>query len=87
MLAIVAKLCAAAVLAAVGLQFWKTATRWSEQGEVPEEWIESVKPSPLRRDEPSFGPMIVWQKAMAVMIFFFAGLCVLSVPLQLLGMV
>ena len=87
MLAIVAKLFGAGVLTTVGLHFWKAAMRWDEQGEVPKEWIERVSPEALKRDERGFATMIVWQKAMAVMIFFFASLCLLSVPLQLLGLV
>jgi hypothetical protein len=79
MLLIVFKLWLGGMMATIGLWFWRLAKKWSEQGEIPKEWVESVKSRPWFRADRGFGAMIAWQRAIAIMFWFFSGLIGLSI--------
>ena len=85
MISLAVKLLAGLALAVVGRAIWTAATGWKEKGEIPEEWVESVRPRPWRRSDPGFLAFIGWQRAMAVLVYMFAGLCLLSAILQVTG--
>jgi len=61
------------------------ANRWSKNGEIPKDWVEAVEPQPVRRSERGYRAMIVWQKAMAVFAWLFAGLFIVSIGFELIG--
>jgi len=82
---IVVKLLLAAFFALLGLWFWRMANRWSADGEIPKEWLDSVEPQPVGRDDRHFSRAVAWQKMMALLAWFFAGLCVLSIGFELTG--
>ena len=82
---IAAKLLLAVVFALIGLWLWRMANRWSDNGEISKEWVESIDPQPVGRDDPHFGKAVAWQKLMALMAWFFAGLFVLSIGFELTG--
>ncbi|TMM49694.1 hypothetical protein [Qipengyuania marisflavi] len=79
------KLFLAAVFALIGLWLWRMANRWSMDGEIPKEWVKSIDPQPVARDDTHFGKVVAWQKLMALMAWFFAGLFVLSIGFELTG--
>lgn len=87
MTALIAKAIAAWVFAIIGLKIWRTGSEWDEKGEIPKDFIEARNPKPLQKGQRGFGAAIVWQKFMGVMVLMFAGLCVLSIILQLMGLV
>ncbi len=82
---IAVKLVLSAVFALIGLWLWRMADRWSENGKIPKEWVESINPQSVGRDDPHFGKAVAWQKLMALMAWFFAGLFVLSIGFELTG--
>jgi|TARA_R110000751_G_scaffold2018_13_gene9757 hypothetical protein len=82
---IAAKLLLAAVFALIGLWLWRMANSWSESDEIPKDWVESIDPHPVGRDDPHFGKAVAWQKLMAIMAWFFAGLFVLSIGFEMTG--
>ncbi|MCL4673742.1 MAG: hypothetical protein KJZ64_12590 [Sphingomonadaceae bacterium] len=82
---IVAKLLLAAFFVMLGLWFWRMANRWLANSEIPQEWVELVDPKPVRRDDRYFGRTAAWQKVMALLAWFFAGLFVLSIGFELTG--
>ncbi len=61
------------------------ANSWSTKGEIPKEWVESIDSQPVGRDDPDFSKAVAWQKFMAVMVWFFAVLFVLSMAFELAG--
>jgi hypothetical protein len=82
---IVVKLFLTAVFALIGLWLWGMGKRWSADDEIPKEWVESVDPQPVGRDDPHFGKVVVWQKIMAFLAWFFGGLCFVSIGFELTG--
>jgi hypothetical protein len=87
MVALIAKVLAAWVFAIIGQRLWRTGSEWNENGEIPKDFIEARNPKPLQKGESGFGTAIVWQKFSGVLFLMFAGLCVLSIILQLMGLV
>ena len=87
MVALIAKAMAALVFALIGRQFWRTGSKWDEDGEIPKDFIEARNPKPLQKGERGFRTAIVWQKFMGGWVLMFAGLFVLSIILQLMGLV
>ena len=87
MVSLIAKAMAALALALIGLKLWRTGSEWDENGEIPKDFIEARNPKPLQKGERGFGTAIVWQKFMGGLILMFAGLCVLSIIMQLMGLV
>ena len=87
MFALIAKAVAAWVFAIIGLKLWRTGSEWGENGEIPKDFIEARNPTPLQKGERGFGTASVWQKFMGGWVLMFAGLCVLSIIMQLMGLV
>ncbi|WP_341711637.1 hypothetical protein [Erythrobacter sp.] len=84
---IIAKAFFAALLAVFGLWLWRLAERWSSAGEIPKDWVDSVEPRPISSRDSNFGMAVVWQKAMAALFWVFASLCVISIGLELTGII
>lgn len=87
MLLIVLKIFLAATLAAIGLWMWRLADRWDEQGEIPSEWVEGSKLHTVKRMDRGFRSSLIWQKIMAILAWLFGALIVISIILQLMGVV
>ena len=79
------KLLLLAFFALLGVWLWRMANRWSAEGEIPKEWVESLDPQPVGRDDRHFSKAVAWQKVMALFAWFFAGLFVLSIGFELTG--
>ena len=75
----------AAFLALIGLWLWRMANSWSTEGEIPKDWVESVDPQPVHRDDPHFDKAVAWQKIMAILVWFFSGLFIVSIGFELTG--
>ncbi|OHD09135.1 MAG: hypothetical protein A3E77_15975 [Sphingopyxis sp. RIFCSPHIGHO2_12_FULL_65_19] len=85
MLMIAVKAASAIALSLLGLWFWRQAATWHDQGEIPEEWVEMRRPRPWRRADKGFRAAVVWQRVMAVLVWFFALMFVASIALQIFG--
>ncbi|RDV06879.1 hypothetical protein DXH95_05645 [Sphingorhabdus pulchriflava] len=83
---VIVAICGAVLFGLLGLGLWRQGEQWKQRGEIPKDWVEAKEPKPVLRDELGFGAAIAWKKAMGVVAWLFAGLCVLSAILQLMGM-
>ncbi|MCD1621437.1 hypothetical protein [Citromicrobium bathyomarinum] len=61
------------------------ANRWSANGEIPKDWVEAAEPQPVSLGERGFRDVVIWQKILAVLAWFFAALFVISIGLELTG--
>jgi hypothetical protein len=87
MTVIILKIVGIIIFGALGIGLWRQGNAWKTNGEIPKDWVEAREPKPVLKGEPGFGSAIVWQKAMGVMCFAFAGFFVLSIIFQLMGLV
>jgi hypothetical protein len=85
MTAIIVKIFGIVVFGILGRGLWRQGNKWKANGEIPKEWVEAKVPKPVLRGESGFYAAIAWQKAMGVLVWFFAALLALSIVLQLMG--
>jgi hypothetical protein len=87
MTAIIAKIFGIVVFGILGRSLWRQVNDWKANGEIPKEWVEAKVPKPVLKGESGFYAGIAWQKAMSVLVWFFAALFALSIILQLMGII
>ncbi len=87
MFLIILKIFLAATLIAIGLWMWRHADRWDERGEIPSEWVEGSNLHTVKRMDRGFRSSLIWQRIMAVLTWLFGALIVISIILQLIGVV
>ena len=85
MLMIAVKAASAIALSLLGLWFWRQAATWRDQGEIPKEWVEMRRPRPWRRADKGFRAAVISQRVMAVLFWVLALLLVISITLQIFG--
>lgn len=85
MTAIIVKVLGIIVFGILGRGLWRQGNEWKANGEIPKESVEAKHPKPVLKGESGFYAGIAWQKAMGVMVWFFAALFALSIILQLMG--
>jgi hypothetical protein len=59
-----------------GVFVWRKAARWKADGFVPSEWNDGLGPAKVRQDRPD--AFIAFQKGLAILLWLFALLCVVS---------
>lgn len=85
-MAIIFKAFCAVFFGNLGLWLWRKAKAWEQIGLVPVEWLEDCT-QPIAKGEPGFRMAVIWQKFIAGFVMSIAGLLVLSVVFELVGLI
>jgi hypothetical protein len=70
------KLIIGIICGTIGWAIWRQAARWKADGIVPSEWNDGAGPAGVRQDGPDL--FIGFQKGIALLSWFFALLCAVS---------